>query len=79
MMPCAADILGAPRGRDHGVHWWQDHTHSDATRAFRLSKRDDYLHTYTDWLTDAAHVIDTSHIATLEAADQIAALITSGH
>lgn len=57
----------------------EDHTHSDATRAFRLSKLDDYLHAYTNWLTDTAHIIDTSHITAREAADQIATLTTSGH
>ncbi len=55
---------------------YEDHTHSDATRSFRLSKLDDYLHAYTTWLTDAAHVIDTSHITASEAADQIAKLTT---
>ncbi|MGH3934252.1 MAG: AAA family ATPase [Pseudonocardiaceae bacterium] len=52
----------------------QDHTHSSPTRAFRLRKLDDYLHAYNTWLTDAAHVIDTSHITSSEAANQIAKL-----
>lgn len=57
----------------------EDHTHSDATRAFRMSKLDDYLHAYTGWLADTAHIIDTGHITAREAADQIAVLTTSGH
>ncbi|MGH3923880.1 MAG: hypothetical protein ACRDTT_13595, partial [Pseudonocardiaceae bacterium] len=57
----------------------EDHTHSDTTRAFRLSKLDDYLHAYTTWLPNAAHIIDTRHITASEAANQIAKLTTSGH
>jgi gluconate kinase len=57
----------------------EDHTHSDTTRAFRLSKLDDYLHAYTTWLTDTVHVIDTRHVTASEAANQIAKLATSRH
>ncbi|MGH3821460.1 MAG: hypothetical protein ACRDRA_01235 [Pseudonocardiaceae bacterium] len=48
-----------------------DHIHSDSTRAFRLSKLDEYLHAYTTWLTDAVHVIDTRHITASKAANQV--------
>jgi len=33
---------------------------------------------YANWLTNTAHIIDTSHITAREAADQIATLTTSG-
>lgn len=47
---------------------------SETTRAFRLSKLDGYLHDYTTWLTDVAHVIDARHITAREVANQIAKL-----